>query len=534
MASAEMNALFQALELLTQQVQTMAAQQSQTAAGDRKKWDNLEKYKNVKMFGGDAKEYEEFATKFRSQVAAGDVKVEKMMKLVENECTEERLVQNKYDECSPELDKEDEEFIIRSSSEMYNLLLNMTTGEANAMVRRCQGLGWLAWKKLTSSLNPRTLASGIKAISAALSPGKITQAARADNEIDLWEDRMVKLQTEYGQDVSFKMKVAVLYSMLPKDLQERVLDECAVNWDETPEKEAGVLFSKIKNQIKNIAKSRREMSGPKPMEVDAVMDWADWSDWNQSEETEERDQEKEEEQDEAYVQYIGKGGKKGGKGKGFQGSCYLCGEFGHSQRDCLNMKGKSKGKGKGKTEGYKGYGKDGYYFGSKGKGGDQEQYYYYGGKGKGGDQSRGKGSWMPRACFGCGPTEHLMKDCPKNPSRVQTVVDDSPEVFFIGSVYKEAGKRSRAEDQWKQVPQKNQIGEFMKSEGEKKTPDKIKLGNSFKILQVDEEDEVEEDEVMYIPKVEDQRIVSGSVSEARLRDKNKIKVRTGPKQSEKI
>ena len=46
---------------------------------------------------------------------------------------------------------------------------------------------------------------------------------------------MAKLSTEYGQILSAKMKVAVLYTMLPKDLQEKVLDECAVNWYETPE-----------------------------------------------------------------------------------------------------------------------------------------------------------------------------------------------------------------------------------------------------------------------------------------------------------
>ena len=42
---------------------------------------------------------------------------------------------------------------------------------------------------------------------------------------------MAKLSAEYGEEVSAKMKVAVLYAMLPKDLQERVLDKCAVNWD---------------------------------------------------------------------------------------------------------------------------------------------------------------------------------------------------------------------------------------------------------------------------------------------------------------
>ena len=45
-------------------------------------------------------------------------------------------------------------------------------------------------------------------------------------------------------------------------------------------------------------------------------------------------------------------GKSKGKDKGLQGSCFLCGEFGHPARECPKGKGKSgaefKGKGKGK------------------------------------------------------------------------------------------------------------------------------------------------------------------------------------------
>jgi hypothetical protein len=61
--------------------------------------------------------------------------------------------------------------------------------------------------------------------------------------------------------------------MLPKDLQEKVLDDCAVNWDATPEREALRLFmfTRVKCSIKNIAKSRREMQGPKPMDIDQVL-----------------------------------------------------------------------------------------------------------------------------------------------------------------------------------------------------------------------------------------------------------------------
>ena len=219
MAGASVDALFQALQVLTEQVKQLTMVKS-----GGKPWDSTEKYKNIKMFAGDQREYEEFATKLRSQVAASNGKVAMLMKTVENDCSEELLANGKFDECRPTFDNNDAQFIMDSSNEMYNLLLNMTTGEANAMVRRCNGQGWLAWKKITSSLNPRILASGIKAISAVLSPGKMI-AAKADVEIETWEDRMAKLSTEYGQEVSGKMKVAVLYSMLPKDLQEKVLDE---------------------------------------------------------------------------------------------------------------------------------------------------------------------------------------------------------------------------------------------------------------------------------------------------------------------
>jgi hypothetical protein len=49
------------------------------------------------MFSGDQKEYGEFATKLRSQIAASKEKVYRMMKAVENLCSEDRLVKGKYD-----------------------------------------------------------------------------------------------------------------------------------------------------------------------------------------------------------------------------------------------------------------------------------------------------------------------------------------------------------------------------------------------------------------------------------------------------
>ena len=67
----EAAALFEALRMLTEQVKTM----SEKSPGGHKRWDNLEKFKNLKLFDGKQQDFEEWNVKFRSLVTAGDVKV---------------------------------------------------------------------------------------------------------------------------------------------------------------------------------------------------------------------------------------------------------------------------------------------------------------------------------------------------------------------------------------------------------------------------------------------------------------------------
>ena len=138
--AADVAALFPALQSLTEQVKLMA---EKNTGGGGKRWDHLDRYKNLKVYGGDVKEFEEWSVKFRSLVCAGGAKVGQLMKVVEHDCSEDELAKNKYTQASPEFDESDEEFIIQTAAEMYNLLLNITTGEANAVVRRSLGSGWL-------------------------------------------------------------------------------------------------------------------------------------------------------------------------------------------------------------------------------------------------------------------------------------------------------------------------------------------------------------------------------------------------------
>ncbi len=161
-------------------VEAQSAQQA-TNAGKGKSWDDMVKYKNIGMFTGDQKEWEEFQVKFRSQVAAGDRRVVEIMEVVEKSM--ESTVEESDWALFASTDYS-EDMISEVSKKLYNVLLSLTTKEAIAVVRRCRGNGLWAWKRLSSALNTRTLPSGIKMISKVLNPGKISNATRADRAIE--------------------------------------------------------------------------------------------------------------------------------------------------------------------------------------------------------------------------------------------------------------------------------------------------------------------------------------------------------------
>ena len=68
------------------QLKVLQAQADQFSnSGGQKNWDNVDKFKNLKLFSGETKDWEEFATKFRSQAGANDAKVMGILEMVENE-----------------------------------------------------------------------------------------------------------------------------------------------------------------------------------------------------------------------------------------------------------------------------------------------------------------------------------------------------------------------------------------------------------------------------------------------------------------
>ena len=61
-----------------------------------------------------------------------------------------------------------------------------------------------AWKKISSALNPRTLASGVEVLSLALTPKQIQNTAKAEAAIEDWEEKLVKMKIEYSEELNDK------------------------------------------------------------------------------------------------------------------------------------------------------------------------------------------------------------------------------------------------------------------------------------------------------------------------------------------
>ena len=223
------------------------------------------------------------------------------------------------------------EEVLDISAKLHHLLGNLTTAEAHAVVRRSRGEnGLLAWRRLTANSNPKTLASGLKCINAAHNPPKIVDVRTLDAQVEEWEAKLDRLSVEYGEAVSAKVRLAILYGMLPREIQEKVLDRCRIQWSSLRETDVSNTVLSVLEEVKEIAKSRREQCVPFPMEISEVAGYPVWAMGDGNEAPTDHDEWWQPKSwDEADVQAIYKGSSKGFKGKGKGKTCYGCGQPGH-------------------------------------------------------------------------------------------------------------------------------------------------------------------------------------------------------------
>ena len=144
-----MEQILQALASMTETMDKLM-KANEAKAQTNHYWGNTEKYKNIKSFNGSMNEWEEFSRKFKSQAAAGSSDAAEILQSIEEEISEAEA--EKEDWSKGQTLHTDTEFS-QISKKIYNLLMSLTTGEANASVRRCRGNGLRAWKIISSALN---------------------------------------------------------------------------------------------------------------------------------------------------------------------------------------------------------------------------------------------------------------------------------------------------------------------------------------------------------------------------------------------
>ena len=113
--------------------------------------------------------------------------------------------------------------VLKVGSELYAALSSLTTGEAMTVVRGApSGNGWDAWSRLVNRFDPRTPAKALMATMHVMLPKKLKDVRELPSAIEEWEVRVKNLKMEHDIELDDNIKIALLTSFLPSDLQDFV------------------------------------------------------------------------------------------------------------------------------------------------------------------------------------------------------------------------------------------------------------------------------------------------------------------------
>ena len=153
---------------------------------------------------------------------------------------------------------------IRYDGELFRVVAGLTTGDASTVVRSAamgEGgkSGLWALKQLQKRCNPRTIGRRLKAMLGVVAPVPVKNMGEVVRKVEEWELAVKKVEAEYGEVVPCSMQVAVLISMLPKELQDIAFqlskDGEELDYKEVRGRVLGVAMNRMQERVPQMGKS---------------------------------------------------------------------------------------------------------------------------------------------------------------------------------------------------------------------------------------------------------------------------------------
>ena len=242
---------------------------------------------------------------------------------------------------------------------------------------------------LSRRFNPKTPARILQSLTAVLSPPPVKDVRLLERAIEEWESKRSRLKSEFNESFSDNVSIAILTTMLSRDLQDMVFQQGKMG--------EALTYKDVRDKVMSVASHRAHQATPAPMDVGCVGDGEHPDNQWGCEDCQDVD---------AVT----------------KATCYECGGWGHLARDCATRAAKGKGKSKGETTrgGGKMGGKGAVSF-TPGKGGPNTP-----GKGAGPGKGGGKAFGYQGTCYACGVVGHKAAECPWRQQHVQEVAREAP------------------------------------------------------------------------------------------------------------
>jgi len=233
-------------------------------------------FRRMGKFGGEGDKWNEWI--FNLKVAVGAVSKEcrdGMVAVMDGE-----LVEDGLDAVEGALTGKGLETSVREKygQELFEVLCWLTEGEANMVVRRVvlkQGeqCGFMALRMLAKRFNLKTPARMLQHLGEIIRPGIVKDIKALPRMVEEWEAKVGRFESEY-EKVGEGVKLAVLVSVLPKDLQDMIFQ-----MGSREGKSKQVEYQEVRDKVMSVAGNRIQMATRCPMDVGAVGGYGGEEEW---------------------------------------------------------------------------------------------------------------------------------------------------------------------------------------------------------------------------------------------------------------